>query len=456
VLWLLRLAGPERRGRALGHIGLANYGGLALGPLLATAAGGATDAATVLWMAVALPLLGGGAAILAHRAGGAETGERPAGSASTLALLRRTAPAGIGLLAVNVGYVSVLSFGAAVARGQGTGLGTLVVPLFALAVIASRTLAAGVPDRLGGRRTVLAFAGAEAAGLLVYANVSPPPVAVAALLALSVGQALAVPGLGLLALAGVAPESQGAAAGLFFAWFDAGVGLGGPAVGAAASLAGVGGALEVAAAVVSAAMVIALVVGRRRSQSAADRQLHRQSEAEEGDEPAQQRGRQPPGDDGPQRAAGEQAHAQGHDGRPVDRAEHDERGAGGDRSGADHHVLQRVGPGEVALDRHHQQGQRHHPGARAEVAVVDRQRQQAGGKDEAPLTGAPGMEGGETGLEEERHRAERHQERHDAGEHPRRGEQQQRRPGPTSDGRHRRPPLQPAALAAQLRSGGER
>src|SRR3954464_15426362 len=35
VLWLLRLAGPEHRGRALGHIGLANYAGLATGPLIA-------------------------------------------------------------------------------------------------------------------------------------------------------------------------------------------------------------------------------------------------------------------------------------------------------------------------------------------------------------------------------------------------------------------------------------
>jgi len=40
VLWLLRLAGPGRRGRALGHIGLANYGGLAVGPLVAGALGG--------------------------------------------------------------------------------------------------------------------------------------------------------------------------------------------------------------------------------------------------------------------------------------------------------------------------------------------------------------------------------------------------------------------------------
>jgi len=46
VSWLLRLAGPQRRGRAVGHIGLANYGGLALGPLLAAALGGVHASAT--------------------------------------------------------------------------------------------------------------------------------------------------------------------------------------------------------------------------------------------------------------------------------------------------------------------------------------------------------------------------------------------------------------------------
>jgi MFS family permease len=58
VLWLLQLAGPRRRGRALGHIGLANFGGLALGPLLAAALGGAGASRDVLGAAVALPLLG--------------------------------------------------------------------------------------------------------------------------------------------------------------------------------------------------------------------------------------------------------------------------------------------------------------------------------------------------------------------------------------------------------------
>jgi MFS family permease len=55
VLWPLRLAGPDRRGRALGHIGLANYAGLALGPLLAQALGGAAASDAVLWVAAGLP-----------------------------------------------------------------------------------------------------------------------------------------------------------------------------------------------------------------------------------------------------------------------------------------------------------------------------------------------------------------------------------------------------------------
>jgi len=260
VLWLLRLAGPERRGRALGHIGLANYGGLALGPLLASALGGPAASRTVLWSAAVLPLAGGVAALGARRLSATVPGpsgrERRPG---TLALLRETAPAGVGLLLVNVGYVSVLSFGAAVARGAGTGLGSLIVPVFAAVVIVSRTLGGGLPDRLGGRRTVVLFAGLEAAGLALYAQLGSAPLALIALVALSIGQSLAVPGLGLLALAGVPREHQGAASGLFFAWFDAGVGLGGPVVGAAAGLAGPSGALELAA----GAVAIAIAVGWR-------------------------------------------------------------------------------------------------------------------------------------------------------------------------------------------------
>jgi MFS family permease len=57
VLWLLRLAGPERRGRAMGHVGLANYAGLTVGPLLAQALSGQQHPTRVWIVAAILPLL---------------------------------------------------------------------------------------------------------------------------------------------------------------------------------------------------------------------------------------------------------------------------------------------------------------------------------------------------------------------------------------------------------------
>jgi predicted MFS family arabinose efflux permease len=61
----------------------------------------------------------------------------------------------------------------------------------------------------------------------------------------------------------VSPEQHGAAAGLFFAFFDAGVGLGGPLAGAAAGATSGSGALLTVAPAVALAAPIALL-GRSR------------------------------------------------------------------------------------------------------------------------------------------------------------------------------------------------
>ncbi|MBV8999893.1 MAG: MFS transporter, partial [Solirubrobacterales bacterium] len=78
VLWLLRLAGPERRGRAMGHVGLANYAGLAVGPLLARALRGQSHP-TRVWIAAAiLPLLAAAVAALIGRSAEARAGHAAA------------------------------------------------------------------------------------------------------------------------------------------------------------------------------------------------------------------------------------------------------------------------------------------------------------------------------------------------------------------------------------------
>jgi predicted MFS family arabinose efflux permease len=238
VLWLLRLSGPDRRGRALGHIGLANYGGLACGPLLADLANGF---GSVLLMAAVLPLVG--AAVMPRAAAPRAHGAERDGAG----LLQATLRPGLGLMLVNVGYAALLAFGGA--------RSALAVPAFALTVIAARTLGAGIPDRFGARATLAAAAPTAAAGLVLTA-IGP---AVAGVVLLGAGQALAVPALGLLALARVEPARHGVAAGLFFSWFDAGVGLGGPAAGVLAQLGGPTGALVGAGIAVACTAPVALL-----------------------------------------------------------------------------------------------------------------------------------------------------------------------------------------------------
>jgi predicted MFS family arabinose efflux permease len=165
------------------------------------------------------------------------------------AVLREVLVPGAGLMLVNLGYVTFLAFGGAEA---GTAL---VVPVFAAGVIAVRTLGASLPDRLGGQRTLALAAPTAAAGLLVVSLGAGTAAALAGTVVLALGQGLAVPALGLLALARVPARSQGAAAGLFFAFFDAGVGAGGPIAGGVARLSSPATALALAAGAVATSAV---------------------------------------------------------------------------------------------------------------------------------------------------------------------------------------------------------
>jgi len=250
VAWLLWLAPPDRRGRALGHIGLANYAGLTAGPLLAAVLPGGFT--TALAVATVTPLVGAGLALLPRAPAGARTGRR------TPLLARAALRPGVGLALVNVGYTAVVSFsGLALAR-RGLPAGA-VLPLYAGSIIALRTLGGALPDRLGPRRAVVGSALVAGAGLALLAVAGSLPLALAGAVVAGAGQAVAVPALGLLALAGVPDAERGAASGTFFAFFDIGVGAGGPLLGAV----GVGGALAAGAAASAAScMVVAGSRGR--------------------------------------------------------------------------------------------------------------------------------------------------------------------------------------------------
>lgn len=268
VLWLLRLAGPERRGRAMGHVGLANYAGLTVGPPLSQLLSGDAHPDRVWIAAAILPLIAAGFAAAMSgspeaRGGHAHAHEEVQDDAGEhVSAWRVTLRPGLGLMLVNFGYVALLSFGAAAATQQGSGIAKFVIPVFGIGVILSRTVLAGVPDRFGPARTLSVAVVLESAGLIGLAAASGAPLALVALLVMSLGQGLAVPSLGLIALASVPPSRHGRTAGAFFAYFDAGVGLGGPAVGVAARAADPTGALFAAAVAVLITAPIALLSRR--------------------------------------------------------------------------------------------------------------------------------------------------------------------------------------------------
>ncbi len=275
VLWLLRLVGPARRGRAMGHVGLANYAGLTIGPPLSQALAGQSHPSRVWVVAAVLPLAAAGLAAVMSRSQEARAGDRHAHEGDVeprdgRSTWRVTIRPGLGLMLVNFGYVGLLSFGAAAVTEQHAGISALVIPVFGIGVIASRTVLAGIPDRYGPPRTLTASVALESAGLAGLALAASPPVALISLVVMAIGQGLAVPSLGLLALASVPPRRHGRTAGAFFAYFDAGVGLGGPVVGLAAHAADPTGALLAAAGAVLAAAPVALLrrsAGRTRAPS---------------------------------------------------------------------------------------------------------------------------------------------------------------------------------------------
>ena len=232
--WAVDLAPKGRQGLALGLFGLAVWGGLSLGPLAGELlrAGVGYDA---VWIATAaLPLAG---AVIASRL--PEAARLPSTQPRLRGLFPRVAwRPGAALALANIGYAALAGFVVLHLRSRGIGGGASVFTVFALAVFASRLALSHVPDRAGPRRTATAAAVLEALGLVIIALAGSLPVALVGALVVGSGFAMLFPSLALMVVGEVGEDARGSALGAFTAFFDLGVGLGGPLAGATASLAG--------------------------------------------------------------------------------------------------------------------------------------------------------------------------------------------------------------------------
>jgi MFS family permease len=233
--WAVDLAPEDQRGLALGLFGLAVWGGLSVGPVAGELLRSNVGYSSVWILTAALPALGGLIALRLPEAPGLRTGAEP----GPLALFPRAAHRpGLALALANIGYAALAGFVILALKARGIGGGATVFTAFALAVFGSRLVLSRVPDRAGARRTATAAGLIEALGLAVIAAAHSLPVALLGALIVGVGFSMLFPSLALMVVGEVQDDRRGSAMGAFTAFFDIGVGLGGPIAWLTASLAG--------------------------------------------------------------------------------------------------------------------------------------------------------------------------------------------------------------------------
>jgi MFS family permease len=183
---------------------------------------------------------------------------------------RRVRPAaiigpGAALALANVGYATLASFVVLFLAQRQIGHGAVVFTAFAASVVGTRLLVGRLPDRFGAHPSAVAAALAEAAGLALIASAHAWPVAVLGGVVMGTGFSLLYPSLALAVVQRVPAERRGTALGSFTAFFDAGMGLGGPIAGGLAALGGYADAFWAAAGIALVAAVVAGLSARPRT-----------------------------------------------------------------------------------------------------------------------------------------------------------------------------------------------
>jgi MFS family permease len=251
--WVVDMTPPERRGRIIGLYGLAIWGGLALGPPIGELILHATSFEMVWAFAAAAPIVG---ALLALRI---PESFAPRSAEHERRLISREAlRPGLGLSLAIVGYATVAAFIVLHLDERGIGHGAAVFTAFATSVVAMRILGGWLPDRFGSIPCAVGAGLIEAAGLVAIGAAESATVAIIGAVGMGAGFSLLFPSLALVVINRVPEERRGVAMGTFTAFFDLGMGVGGPIAGAAAAVGGYEAAFLLAAACALGTVAVAL------------------------------------------------------------------------------------------------------------------------------------------------------------------------------------------------------
>lgn len=262
--WVLTEAPAQRRGRVAGWFGLSMWGGLAAGPLLATATT-ALAGFTAVWTAVVVLTVT--SAVLVSTTGG-----QSAPAADVPLLPRRwtdIVPRGASLPGLafglsSYGYGTVAALLVLHLRQDTIGADRYALALFATTFLLTRAIGSPTVDRFGGRAVGAASVLSELAGLTLVATSHALVLSLIGVVLAGAGVALMYPATVAVTLGRTGALRPGTAVGVMTAHWDLGIMVAGPLGGAIAASTSYSLAFAVAAAISLVAFSVITLVLRTR------------------------------------------------------------------------------------------------------------------------------------------------------------------------------------------------
>lgn len=255
AVWTMSLAPHNRRGQLIGLYGVSMWGGISTGTFLGAVL--VRFGFTAVWGFSAAAALGA-LVLISSVPGGSEAG-RPSGSGHGPSLLLRPALVpGVALGLAAAGYAGLAAFVLLHLETRGIHHGAVVLSGFSAVYAGTRLVIGRLPDQLGPRQ-VAAWSGAgEAIGLLIIATAPNLPVAVLGSVVMGAGFSLLHPSLALMVMNRTDKSRQGAALGAYTSFWDLGLAVWGPLIGAVAGGLGYPAVFFVGAVCAAAATAVAL------------------------------------------------------------------------------------------------------------------------------------------------------------------------------------------------------
>jgi MFS family permease len=262
AVWTVSLAPHNRRGQLIGLYGVSMWGGISVGTFLGAVLVG--FGYHVVWgFSAAAALVG--LALISSVPVRSRAGE-PSGGRGLL--LRPALLPGVALGLAAAGYAGLAAFVLLHLEARGIHSGAVVLSGFSAVYAGTRLLIGRLPDQLGPHR-VAAWSGiGEAVGLLIIAVAPNLPVAVLGGVVMGVGFSLLHPSLALMVMNRTERSKQGAAIGAYTSFWDLGLAVWGPLIGAVAGWLGYPAVFFVGAVCAAAATGVALSI-RQPSQQLA-------------------------------------------------------------------------------------------------------------------------------------------------------------------------------------------